>query len=138
MIPTGTEERHYAMALNKTLGGGLSDINGFLNGYGAYFDIWVKDGDKLVYSSVQPQVKQALLALQKMYAESSSTRVLRQGSGQRRRDGGLGKVGLLYGRTWACYVNIKDSHIKDPKAQWLPYPCPASPARPPGSRRAPA
>jgi putative aldouronate transport system substrate-binding protein len=111
----------YAMALNKTLGGGLSDINGFLNGYGAYFDIWVKDGDKLVYSSIQPQVKTALLALQKMYTEKlidpefSVKDPVKEGEMVV-----SGKVGLLYGRTWACYVNIKDSHLKDLKAQWLP------------------
>ena len=115
----------YAMALNKTLDGGLSDINGFFNGYGAYFNIWVKDGDKLVYSSIQPQVKTALLALQKMYAEKlidpefSVKDPVKEGEMVV-----SGKVGLLYGRTWACYVNIKDSHIKDPKAQWLPYPVP--------------
>ena len=63
----------YAMALNKTLDGGLSDINGFLNGYGAYFDIWVKDGDKLVYSSVQPQVKTGAAGAERRCTPKSSS-----------------------------------------------------------------
>ncbi|MBP1994282.1 extracellular solute-binding protein [Paenibacillus eucommiae] len=43
-------------------------INAFLNGYHAYKDIWIKDSSgKLVYSSVQPELKTALAKLQEMY-----------------------------------------------------------------------
>jgi putative aldouronate transport system substrate-binding protein len=115
----------YGLAMNKTLGGGLADINGFLNGYGAYFDIWIKKGNDLAYGSIQPEARAALSTLQKMYAEGLIDPEFSVKDPVKAGEMVVsGKVGMLYGRTWACYVNIKENSLKDVNAEWLPYAAP--------------
>jgi putative aldouronate transport system substrate-binding protein len=121
----------YGLMLNKTLGGGLSDVNGFFNGYGAYFDIWMKKGTEIVYSSIQPEVKVALKKLQEMYAEKLIDPEFSVKDPVKAGEMVVsGKVGMIFGRTWACYVNIKENNLKDPKAEWVPLPVPGQAGAP--------
>lgn len=54
----------FGLALDKD----FTVLNGFVNGYKAYLDIWIKDASgKLAYSSIMPEMKTALKKLQDMY-----------------------------------------------------------------------
>src|SRR5690606_33015050 len=57
----------YGLGFTKNLWGGAMGLEGFLAGYNAFPNIWVEDSaGKLVFGSIQPEVKTALLALQNM------------------------------------------------------------------------
>ena len=47
----------------------LTPTIGLLNGYHAYYNIWMEQGGELVNSTIQPEMKQALAALSEKYAE---------------------------------------------------------------------
>jgi putative aldouronate transport system substrate-binding protein len=116
----------YGLAMNKTFEGGTSNLNGFLNGFDAYFNTWIKGGDGLVFSTVQPEMKDALLAMQKMYAEGLVDPEFSVKDPVKAGELTVsGRVGMLYGRTWACYVQIKQNSLKDLDAEWLPFPIPS-------------
>jgi putative aldouronate transport system substrate-binding protein len=53
----------YGIALTKdaVVGTGFADLQGFMNGFHAYLNIWIEDDSgNLVYGAIQPEVKQAL------------------------------------------------------------------------------
>ena len=55
----------FGLALNKDLWGMFASLEGFFNGYGAYPNAWIEgDGGKLENGNVQPEMKEALQALQ--------------------------------------------------------------------------
>ena len=104
--------------------GGQGDWEGFLNGFGAYVGIWLKDSSgKLAYSSIQPEMRTALLKLQQAYKDglipkdfsvnSNPTEALVSG-----------KVGITYGTYWAPVVAIQDQMNKDPNSVWSVLPLP--------------
>ncbi len=104
--------------------GGQGDWEGFLNGFGAYVGIWLKDSSgKLAYSSIQPEMRTALLKLQQAYKDglipkdfsvnSNPTEALVSG-----------KAGIAYGTYWAPVVAIQDQMNKDPNSVWEVLPLP--------------
>ncbi len=51
------------------------DLSAFINGYGGYPKIWLKDdAGKLVYGSIQPEVRAGLLKLQELYKDGQIDR----------------------------------------------------------------
>jgi putative aldouronate transport system substrate-binding protein len=136
-----TEEDPNGSGINDTIGlctqkslwGAVAGLQGFFNGYHAYPGIWFERDGKLVYGSVQPEMRDALLALQKMYA-----------SGQIDREFGVkdinqvsetiaqGKCGMEFGVWWNPYHPLNLSQQNNPHAFWSAYPIPsvdATPAR---------
>lgn len=59
--PDGNGQRDtYGLALTKDLWGGFGGMEGFFAGFNAYPNIWIEGPDgKLVYGSIQPEVRQA-------------------------------------------------------------------------------
>jgi putative aldouronate transport system substrate-binding protein len=113
------------LALNKDfMDGGHGSLNGFFNGYHAYVDIFVKDSaGKLVYSSVQKEMKEPLKKLQELYKDG----VLDKEFGVKpqskiQEDVAAGRVGLAFGTVADGGYIQKENHTKDPKAQWKAYP----------------
>lgn len=110
----------FGLALDKD----FSAINGFLNGFHAYRGIWMEDANgNLAYSSIQPQMKQALGVLQEMFKkgqidpEFGSKAFDKVGE-----DIASGKIGMLYNPFWAPMYPLQTSADKDPKAEWNFYP----------------
>ncbi|NOJ69914.1 extracellular solute-binding protein [Paenibacillus alvei] len=65
--PGGTG-KSYGLALNKKFDDGALGLIGFLNGYHAYLKQWIDDGKGgLMYSDIQPEMKEALRSLQDMF-----------------------------------------------------------------------
>lgn len=93
----------YGLALNKDLYGMAASLEGFMNGFGGYPNIWV-DGEegRLENGAVQPEVKTALAALQALYQEGAIDPEFgtKDGYSVINGDAGQGKVGMFYGYFW--------------------------------------
>jgi len=127
--PDGNNKKDsYGLAVNKTLlmyedGQAFGSLEGFFNGYHAYPQGWIKGEDgKLVYGSIQPEMKQALAALQQMYKSGQidkefgvkvDAKVLETAS--------AGKLGMAYGPMFFS-LTLLDSRKNDPNADWQAYP----------------
>ncbi|MFD2333433.1 extracellular solute-binding protein [Cohnella sp. GCM10020058] len=102
---------------------GQGSLRGFINGFHAYPNIWVKDASgNLVFGSTQPQVKQALAALQDLYKAGAIDKEFGvKPSSKIAEEIGAGKIGLAYGFVADVYIqNV--NHTNDPKAQWKVLP----------------
>ncbi|WP_084224829.1 extracellular solute-binding protein [Paenibacillus pectinilyticus] len=103
---------------------GHGSLRGFFNGYHAESDIFIKNAaGKLVYSSIQPEMKAPLKKLQELYKDG----VIDKEFGVKppakiQEDVAAGRVGLAYGYVSDGGFIQKENHTKDPKAQWRAYP----------------
>lgn len=114
------------LCISKSLFGASSGLQGFFNGYHAYPDMWFERDGKLVFGSVQPEMREALLALQKMYA-----------SGQLDQEFGVkdvnavnetiakGKCGMEFGVWWNPYYPLNLSQQNNPDAFWSAFAIPS-------------
>ncbi|BBH24620.1 putative ABC transporter peptide-binding protein YtcQ [Paenibacillus baekrokdamisoli] len=118
----------FGLALDKD----FSAFNGFLNSFHAYKGIWLKDANgQLVYSTIQPQMKQALGVLQEMFKkgqidpEFGSKAFDKVGE-----DIASGKIGMLYNPFWAPMYPLQTSADKNKNAEWKFYPLASIDAEP--------
>lgn len=119
------------LAVTKDLWGAIAGLQGFFNGYHAYPGIWLEKDGQLQYGSVQPEMRQALLALQKMYQD-----------GQIDREFGVkdinkinetianSKCGMEFGVWWNPYQPLQLSQQNHPDAFWTAFPIPSVDDRP--------
>ncbi|MFD0674057.1 extracellular solute-binding protein [Cohnella sp. GCM10027633] len=122
----------YGLAASKDVIGGYPDLSGFMNAYHAYMNIWVKDaGGKLVFGSIQPEMKTALAKLQELYKAG----VIDKEFGV--KDGGkaaelqtAGGVGMSFGAMWNPLWPLQDNVTKDPNAEWGAFPIPSADGTP--------
>lgn len=115
----------FGLALTKTF---LTDAHfgtsGFFSGYHVNPGKWVKDeSGQLVYGSIQPDVKDALVQLQDLYAKG----VLDREFGVKDRakvteSVASGKAGMFYGSMSAPLSIIQQNVDNDPKAEWKALP----------------
>jgi putative aldouronate transport system substrate-binding protein len=115
------------LAVTKDLWGAIAGLQGFFNGYHAYPGIWHEQNGQLVYGSVQPAMRAALLALQGMYAQ-----------GQIDREFGVkdinkisetiakGYCGMEFGVWWNPYQPLQLSQQNNPDAFWSAFPIPTA------------
>jgi len=127
------------LCISKGLYGSSSNIDGFLNGYHAYPNIWYERDGELVYGSVQPEMRDGLLALQAMYA-----------AGQIDPEFGVkdinavnetiaqGKCGMEFGVWWNPYFPLNVSQQNNPTAFWSPFMVPSADSTPAKSQYASA
>lgn len=113
----------YGLAMHKKLFfWGFTPV-GLFYGHHAYPEMWIKDGKGgLVYGTIQPEVRDALATLQKMYKEGlidleyavkDFNRVV--------EDIIAGKIGLLFGRWWYPNWPLNMNREKQPEADWQCY-----------------
>lgn len=119
------------LCASKSLYGASSNLQGFLNGYHAYPGIWYERDGKVVYGSVQPEMRTGLLALQGMYAK-----------GQIDKEFGVkdvnavnttiaqGKCGMEFGVWWNPYHPLNLSQQNNPNAFWSAFPIPSIDSKP--------
>lgn len=117
----------YGMALFKdlfTTGSGFASAEGFFNMYGAYPNIWFDMDGALVNGSIQPEAKDALAALQEMYAKGyidpefgvkDATKV--------GEDVSAGRAGMMFGNFWNM-AWINDAKVANPDFEWVPVALP--------------
>lgn len=119
--------------LSATMGG--ASMGGFLNGFHAYPDIWVDDGNgKLAYGSTLPEMKTALGKLQQMYKDGLIDREFGTKDYNRlKEDVVSGKLGIFYGTISESALIAADLIKNDPQASWIALPLPSAdgtPAKP--------
>lgn len=110
----------------NTLGIGLTGDLGFTwdvfaNAYGAYPDLWVEGASgELVYGSVQPEVREALLALQGLYSEGLiHQEFAAQDNTKLAQYVAQGRLGIFIGPFWYNNNYIISNMNADPDAQWI-------------------
>jgi putative aldouronate transport system substrate-binding protein len=113
----------YGLAIMKELYGGAMGLEGFFAGYHAHPYFWKEKDGKLVYGSVQPEVKDALAALAQMYQAGQLDREFGV------KDGGkvaetiaAGKIGIDFGEQWNPMYPLISNFYNDPGADWTGYP----------------
>jgi putative aldouronate transport system substrate-binding protein len=97
---------------------------GFVNGYHAYPGIWIKDKEgKLVYGSVQPEMRNALSQMRDMFAAGLIDREFAVKNDQQFiQDISTGKVGMFFGGQ-GNPIAFLQPHIKnEPNAEWKIFP----------------
>lgn len=114
----------FGLVLTKDLYSGWGGVEGFFAGYHAYPNFWTEDEDgKLIYGSVQPEVKDALAALAKMYKNGEIDKEFGI------KEGGIvaetvaaGKVGINFGEQWNPMYPLISNFNNDESADWQAYP----------------
>ncbi|HOU14360.1 MAG TPA: extracellular solute-binding protein [Anaerolineae bacterium] len=119
------------LCVTKSLWGAIANLQGFFNGYHAYPGIWYERGGSLVYGSVQPEMRDALLALQKMYADGQLDREFGvKDINQVTETIAQGKCGMEFGVWWNPYHPLNQSQANNPHAFWTAFPIPSVDATP--------
>ncbi|MEK4365776.1 hypothetical protein MKX68_25380 [Paenibacillus sp. FSL M8-0212] len=103
------------------------DISWVFGAYGAIPSIWSKNAQgKLVYGSIQPQIKSALAKLQDWKKKGYvGNNIALQDFNQVNKNIIDGKVGMVAGPRWFGDYPLQQLNEKDPKAEFVPYPIPA-------------
>lgn len=97
-----------------------------VNAYGAYSKIWVKDDEgKIAYGSVQPEMKDALAALQDLYSRGIISKEFSVKDAEAvSEDVAAGKVGIVCGVNWIGWSSLGRTVSLDPNATWIPIQVP--------------
>ncbi|HJC23671.1 MAG TPA: extracellular solute-binding protein [Candidatus Eisenbergiella merdavium] len=122
----------YGLALYKDLyGSGFADLTGFFNAYNAYPGIWVDKGEEVVWGGIQPEVKEALAALNEMYeAGQIDPEFGVKDANKVNEDVSAGRIGMLFGDFWDM-AWINDAKVNDPTFEWVPVAIPSLDAETP-------
>ncbi len=120
----------FGLALNMNVYDGFAGIEGFMSGFHAYpytkdnLTMWVKDGSgKLVYGSVQPEVKTALQKLNEMFSAGLIDPEIAVKNGTQVAESVTsGKIGLYFGEFWNASWPLAELKNRDANADWMPYP----------------
>ncbi len=119
------------LAMDKGLWGSIGGLQGFFNGYHAYPGIWFEKDGKLAFGSVQPEMRAALLELQKMYAAGQIDPEFGvKDINQMNETIAQGKVGMEYGVWWNPYHPLNLSQQNNPDAFWSAFAIPSADGTP--------
>ncbi len=118
------EDDTVAIAFDKNLGQDRASINALSNPLNAYSGIWISDdNDGLQYSSIQPEMKEALEFMQKLYADGLLDKEFAvKDGGKVAEDIAAGKVGIFPGVFWSSLWPLAGSIDNNENADWVPVP----------------
>ncbi|MFD0712510.1 extracellular solute-binding protein [Paenibacillus sp. GCM10027626] len=113
----------FGFELRRDLFNDFAALDGFLNMYNAYQSIWLKGADgKLVYSSIQPEMRAALQKLQEMFKAGEIDKEFAvKDMGRAAESIASGKTGMFFGTMASAIYPLQDAHMKDKNALWQPY-----------------
>jgi putative aldouronate transport system substrate-binding protein len=114
------------LPMSKQILTGLDDSVGFFNGFGAYYNIWVKQSNgTLSFSNIQPEMRNALLKLQQMYKDGLITQDFAVMDWTKAGEAvSSGKAGVAFGSYPMPIVSLWSNMQNDPKANWQVVPIP--------------
>ncbi|OPA76655.1 ABC transporter substrate-binding protein [Paenibacillus selenitireducens] len=128
--PGGTG-KPYGIAVSKDPFNGNTGVTGlraFLNSYHAYENMWIEDGNGgLVNSDIQPQVKDALKALQDMFKKGLIDPEFAVKDTEKEAELLYNNnIGIVYGQSWVPAQLVKGA-VKDGKVvqEWGVFPIPS-------------
>jgi putative aldouronate transport system substrate-binding protein len=124
----------FGLAVNKDLFGGISDIEGFLNGYHGYSgdNDWIKTASgQIAYGAIQPEVKAGLARLQKFYKDGLlDPEFIVKDTSKVNESIVSGKVGIVFGQHFLPFWPLQDAKNADNSADWRPYPIVSADGKP--------
>ncbi|WP_256992517.1 extracellular solute-binding protein [Paenibacillus sp. XY044] len=128
--PGGTKEA-YGIAVSKSpfsIETGVTGLRAFLNGYHAYENIWMEDGNGgLMNSDIQPEMKQALAALQDMFKKGLIDPEFSVKDTEKAAELIYdGSIGMVFGASWTP-AQLAKGAVKDGKVvqEWGVFPIPS-------------
>jgi putative aldouronate transport system substrate-binding protein len=105
-----------------TFSGSDGKWDGFFNAYGAYLNYWLVKGGKLTYSSVEPEMRTALLKLQAIYKEGLINRDFATVNGTVAREYvAAGKAGVQYASAWSTTGGMDTLAQNTPEFRTTPW-----------------
>jgi putative aldouronate transport system substrate-binding protein len=114
------------LCVTKGLWGAIANLQGFMNGYHAYPGIWYEKDGSLVYGTVQPEMRDALLALQQMYAAGQIDQEFGvKDINQVSETIAQSRCGMQFGVWWNPYHPLNLSQQNEPYAFWTAFPIPS-------------
>jgi putative aldouronate transport system substrate-binding protein len=106
----------------STFSGGDGKWDGFMNAYGGYLNYWIEKDGKLAFSSVQPEIRPALLKLQELYKEGLINRDFATvNTALSNEYVGSGKVGINYGSAWSVVSAMNTLVSGTPEFRTTPW-----------------
>jgi putative aldouronate transport system substrate-binding protein len=110
----------FGISLSKN----VNTYAGFLNGYGAYYDQWVKDSSgKLTYGTIQSQMRTALIKLQQMYKDGLISQDFAvKDETKAAQDIAADKVGILYSTFGAPLGILQTEMMNNSTSRWEALP----------------
>jgi putative aldouronate transport system substrate-binding protein len=128
--PGGTKEA-FGIAVSKSpfsIETGVTGLRAFLNGYHAYENIWMEDGNGgLMNSDIQPEMKQALAALQDMFKKGLIDPEFSVKDTEKAAELIYdGSIGMVFGASWTP-AQLAKGAVKDGKVvqEWGVFPIPS-------------
>ena len=103
-----------------------SNLHGFdaiFNAYGAFPELFYRNADgEIVYGSIQPEAKEALVRLAAMYQAGIIDPEFATKDGDKANEIVVGgKGGIMMGPWWISWWPLADAVNNDPNADWQPY-----------------
>ncbi|MEJ5313841.1 MAG: extracellular solute-binding protein [Anaerolinea sp.] len=101
----------------------LHGFDAFFNAYGAFPELFYRNSEgKILYGSVQPEVKEALALIARWYKEGIiDPEFATKDGGKSNEIVVSGKAGIMMGPWWIPWWPLVDSVTNDPNADWQPY-----------------
>lgn len=101
--------------------GQIGDL-GIYNGFHAYPSVWTQDASgKIVYGSVQPEMRKALLDMQQLYKDGAiDPEFAVKDWGKWNEMLTSGQVGISFAAHWFGQL-VHNLKVRDPKAEWKPF-----------------
>ncbi|WP_339290143.1 extracellular solute-binding protein [Paenibacillus sp. FSL W8-0187] len=128
--PGGTKQA-YGIAVSKnpfSTETGVTGLRAFLNGYHAYENIWMEDGNGgLMNSDIQPEMKQALAALQDLFKKGLIDPEFAVKDSEKAAELIYdGSIGMVFGASWTP-AQLVQGAVKDGKVvqEWGVFPIPS-------------
>lgn len=118
------EDDTYGIGLTKDILSSFSGADALFFAYGAYPGSWIEaDDGSIVYGSIQPEMKDALLKLQEMYASKIfDPEFGTKDSGKVAEYTSSGRIGIEMGMMWNPSWPLNSSKDNEPEADWTAFP----------------
>lgn len=93
-------------------------LDGFMNMFGAYQKYWIEKDGGMVFSNIQPEMREALLELQTLYADGVINQDLAVTTADLAKEYiAGGKVGVFFSTSWTTTTSIQALYETDPEAR---------------------
>lgn len=122
--PDGNGENDtIGIVFDKTL---YYNLNGFFSGFHAHPENWVEKDGQIVYGGIQPEVKDALKALQDLFKEGCIDPEFGVKDSVKAYEAiAAGKAGVYFGGHWSSSGEMKSCKLNFPETQWSCYMIPS-------------
>lgn len=119
----------YGIVLSKDLYDVAAEISSISNAYRAYPSAWIEKDGKIVYGSVQPEMKTSLGKLQQWFKDGLIDREFTVKNTDKAVEViAKNQAGAVFGVQWTQFISgaISGQWASDPNSDWKLYPIPSA------------